>query len=297
MPDSLLDLMEKRVVLLDGAMGTELMRYGFTQGHCPELWNAEKQDVIMSIYQSYYKAGSDAVLTNSFGGSQIKLAGYGLEDRCYELNRLSAEIAARVRPEGRFIGGSMGPIGQFLKPQGSYSEEDFEKAYEEQTSGLVDGGVDFLLIETQYDLQESQCAFRAAKKATELPIFLTMTFNKTQRGFFTMMGNSLVDMINAFQDQDIAGIGSNCTLNSEDMAGLIKEMRKKTDLPLLAQANAGQPEMDGSGHVTYNQGIDNYVSFIPAIINNGVNIIGGCCGTDPDYIRRMSQMIPGKTAK
>jgi len=294
MHDSLLDLIQKRVVLLDGAMGTELMHHGFTQGTCPELWNEEKPDIIMSIYKNYFKAGSDAVLTNSFGGSKLKLASYGLDERCYELNRKSAELAAQIRPEGRFVGGSIGPTGKFLKPQGTYSENDFEKSYFEQAKGLSDGGVDFLLIETQYDLQEARCAFKAAKKANDRPVFLTMTFNKTPHGFFTMMGNSIIDLINAFQDHDISGIGANCTLNSKDMADLIKIMRENTTLPLLAQANAGQPEMDKSGKVTYNQGIDNYVSFIPEIIKNGANIIGGCCGTDPEYIERIAHLIPGK---
>jgi 5-methyltetrahydrofolate--homocysteine methyltransferase len=295
MHDSLLDLIQKRVVLLDGAMGTELMHHGFTQGICPELWNAEKPDTVMSIYKNYYKAGSDAVLTNSFGGSKLKLTSYELEEQCYELNRKSAELAAQIRPEGRFIGGSIGPTGQFLKPQGIYSENDFEKAYFEQAKGLSDGGVDFLLIETQYDLQEARCAFKASKKATDRPVFLTMTFNKTPRGFFTMMGNSIMDLINSFQDEDISGIGANCTLNSKDMADLIKIMREDTTLPLIAQANAGQPEMDESGKVTYNQGIDNYVSFIPDIIKNGANIIGGCCGTDPEYIERIAHIIHVKS--
>lgn len=296
MPNSLLEIMRKKVVLLDGAMGTELMKKGLSQGMCPELWNDERKDIIRSVHKSYYEAGADAVLTNSFGGSRIKLSSYGLDKKCYELNRKAAEIAADVRPEGRFIGGSMGPTGHFLKPQGTYTEEDFEESFFEQAKGLADGGIDFFLIETQYDLREAQCAFNAVQRAGDKPIFVTMTFNNTPRGFYTLMGNSIEDFIAGYQKKDITGVGANCTLDSRDMVALVKDMHLKTDLPLLIQANAGQPEIVDSGQVEYSQGIEDYLQFIPAIIQNGANIIGGCCGTDPAYIRRMAQMIDPQSA-
>ncbi len=291
MAPSILDLIKERTVLLDGGMGTELIRHGFPQRACPESWNKEKPEVVKSIHQNYFDAGADAVLTNSFGGSKIKLSSHGLEKQCYELNLAAARVANEVKPEGKFVAGSMGPTGKFLKPQGEFTEEEFEDAYAEQAKGLTDGKVDFLLIETQYDLREAICALKGARKSSDLPVFLTMTFNHYPRGFFTIMGNSVSQCVEELEKNDVPVIGSNCTLNSEEIVDMIKIMREGTSLPLIAQANAGKPSLSAEGEVSYSQGLEDYVSFIPQIIKNGANIVGGCCGTNPDYIRRMAQII------
>lgn len=285
------DLMKERIVLLDGGMGTELIRHGFPQGECPELWNAERPEIVKRIHKSYFDAGSDAVLTNSFGGNKIKLSSHGFEERCYELNRAAATIANEVKPEGNYVGGSLGPTGKFLKPQGEFTEEDFEQAYAEQARGLTDGKVDFLLIETQYDLKEALCALRGARETSDLPVFVTMTFNLHPRGFFTLMGNSIDQCIEELEKMEVPVIGSNCTLNSAEMVDLIKIMREATSLPIIAQANAGKPSLSAEGEVSYSQGLEDYVRYIPQMIENGAHIIGGCCGTNPDYIRRMAEII------
>jgi 5-methyltetrahydrofolate--homocysteine methyltransferase len=291
MAHSILELLKERKLLLDGGFGTELIKRGFPQGACPESWNEEKPDIVQEIHKSYYDAGADAVLTNSFGGTTIKLSSHNLENQCFELNRAAALIANKVKPEGRFLGGSMGPTGKFLKPHGEFTEEEFEVAYTEQARGLTDGHVDFILIETQYDLNEAQCALRGARKASDLPIFLTMTFNHHPKGFFTLMGNSVDQFLEAMEREGVSAVGSNCTLNSEEMVKLVKIMREKTSRPIIAQANAGKPSLSEEGDVAYSQGMDDYLRFIPQIIANGADIIGGCCGTDPDYIAKMSEIV------
>lgn len=291
MAQSILDFLKERKFLLDGGFGTELIKRGFPQGVCPESWNEDKPDIVQKIHKSYYDAGSDAVLTNSFGGTTIKLKSHNLENKCYELNRAAALIANEVKPEGRFLGGSMGPTGKFLKPHGEFTEEEFEDAYAEQARGLTDGQVDFLLIETQYDLIEALCALRGARKASDLPVFLTMTFNHHPKGFFTLMGNSVDQFLEAMEREGVPVVGSNCTLNSEEMVEMVKIMREKTTLPLIAQANAGQPSLSEEGEVAYSQGMEDYLRFIPQIVANGADIIGGCCGTDPDYIARMAEIV------
>jgi 5-methyltetrahydrofolate--homocysteine methyltransferase len=291
MSETILDAIKKRVILLDGGFGTELIARGFPQGGCPETWNVEKPEVVKEIHKNYYDAGADAVLTNSFGGTTIKLGSHDLEERCFELNRAAALIANEVKPEGRYLGGSMGPTGKFLKPHGEHSEEEFEDAYAEQARGLKDGGVDFLLIETQYDLNEALCALRGAQKAADVPIFLTMTFNHHPKGFFTLMGNSVAQFLETMEREGVSAVGSNCTLNSEEMAEMVKIMRENTSLPLIAQANAGKPSLSEEGEIAYSQGMEDYLRFIPKIIKNGADIIGGCCGTDPGYIARMSDIV------
>jgi 5-methyltetrahydrofolate--homocysteine methyltransferase len=274
-------------------MGTELIRNGLPKGACSESWNTEKPEIVKKIHKSYFDAGSDAVLTNSFGGNKVKLTSHGFGEQCYELNLAAARLAAETKPEGKFIAGSMGPTGKFLQPHGEFTEEEFEEAYGLQARGLTDGGVDFLLIETQYDLKEALCALRGARKNSQVPVFVTMTFNRNPRGFFTIMGNSVTQCVEELEKNEVPVVGSNCTLNSKDMVDVVKIMREATPLPLLAQANAGQPSVSYEGELTYTQDVEDYVKYIPPMIRNGANIVGGCCGTNPDYIRRMAEVIFG----
>lgn len=291
MAGSILKLIKEQTVLLDGGFGTELISRGFPQGACPELWNVENPEVVKEIHKNYYDAGSDAVLTNSFGGNKIKLQSHNLDNRCYELNRAAAIIANEVKPEGTFLGGSMGPTGKFLKPQGEFTEEEFKDAYAEQARGLTDGKADFLVIETQYDLKEALCALRGARRVSNLPVFMTMTFNHHVKGFFTLMGNTIEQFVEEMEKENVPVVGSNCTLNSAEMVDLVKIMREKTTLPILAQANAGNPSLSEEGKVAYSQGMEDYLNYIPQMAKNGANIIGGCCGTNPEYIHKMAEVL------
>lgn len=291
MATTFMDLVGERVVLLDGGIGTELIKRGFKPGACPESWNLVLAGVVKEIYQNYFDAGSDAVSTNSFGGSAVKLAAYGQEDRCHEFNRAAAELACAVRPEGKFVVGSMGPTGKFLQPQGEYTPDQFEESFYEQARGLADGGVDIFLLETHYDLQEALSALKGVRKASGQPVLITMTFNQTPRGYFTIMGNSIAQFVEEMEKNQIQGVGANCTLDSGQMVDLVAELRAATALPLVIQANAGQPEISEDGSVVYSQPLEDYVKHVPDIVANGANIIGGCCGTDPDYIRRMAEIL------
>jgi 5-methyltetrahydrofolate--homocysteine methyltransferase len=273
-------------------MGTELMRHGLPLGTSPETWNVERPDIVQRIHTDYFEAGSDAVSTNSFGGNRIKLAAHGLEGRVRELNSAAARVARRAAPAGKFVAGSMGPTGKFLQPQGEFTEAEFEEAYGEQAGALAEGGVDLLIIETQYDLKEALAALKGARRAApSLPVFVTLTFNRFRRGYFTLMGNTVPLSVEALEKDGARAVGANCTLNSEDMVGLVRAFREATKLPVIAQANAGKPELSGEGEVSYSQGLEDYVRFVPEMLEAGANVIGGCCGTDPGYIRKMAEFI------
>jgi len=289
---TILDMIRQRTVLLDGGLGTELMKRGLPQGTCPELWNVSNPDAVKDVYRSFFEAGSDAIVTNSFGGNKIKLASYGLADKCHELNFASANLAQDVKPKGRFVGGSLGPTGKFLQPQGEFSEADFEQAFIVQAKALVMGKVDFLLIETMFDLREALSALKGVRQAAaSIPVFVTMTFDRKPRGFFTLMGDSVAKSVAALEKNQVPVIGANCTLTSRDMVDLIKEMRSQTSLPLIAQPNAGQPELSDSQELVYSQGIDEFIRHVPLLIENGASLIGGCCGTTPEYIWRMADIV------
>jgi 5-methyltetrahydrofolate--homocysteine methyltransferase len=288
---SLLDLARTRTVLFDGAMGTELMARGLGLGVPPELWNVERPEAVREVHAAYFAAGSDVVSTNSFGATPIKLAAHGLAARAFELNRAAARLAREAAPAGRFVAGSMGPTGKFLKPQGPATEEDLIASFAEQARGLAEGGVDVFIIETQYDLREALAAVRGARAASDRPVFVTMTFNAFPRGYFTIMGNPAPRAVAELEKAGAAAVGANCTLTTAEMAGCIRAMRPATALPLIAQANAGQPEVTPEGGLRYAQSIEDYVRSVPEIVQAGAAFIGGCCGTTPDYIRAMARTI------
>ena len=284
----LLELCRRRTVLFDGALGTELMRRGLPQGAAPETWNLERPESLREVHAAYFAAGSDVATTNSFGASPIKLASHGIGTDARELNIAAARLASSVRPSGRFVAGSIGPNGRFLKPQGEGAESEFEAAFEVQAASLAEGGADLLILETMFDLREASCALRAAKRAAALPVFATMTFNLTKRGFFTLMGQSVAACAAELETLGAAAIGANCTLASDGMIGLARELRAATPLPVIIQPNAGQPQIGPNGELVYAQSVEDYVRDVRAIIAEGANIVGGCCGTTPAHIRALA---------
>ncbi|MBN1939415.1 MAG: homocysteine S-methyltransferase family protein [Candidatus Aminicenantes bacterium] len=280
-----------RPFLLDGAMGTELMAILPIPERCPETANIEHPEAVQAVHRDYFAAGADAVSTNTFGGSPLKLEAAGLGSRAKEINAAAARLAVSVRPPGKYVAGEIGPTGKFLKPQGPCGEDEFEAGFALQAEGLAEGGADFILIETMFDLREALCAVRGARRgAPGLPVLATLTFNRGKRGFFTLMGDGLEKCTRAFEDADLPAFGANCTLSSGDMADLIAAWKPLTSVPLIAQANAGKPDLS-SGRVVYSQGEDAYMAEIPRLIAGGARIIGGCCGTTPRYIQRMAALI------
>lgn len=294
MKTAILDLAQRRTVLLDGGLGTELMNRGIPLGTAPELWNIDNPDAVRSVHRAYFEAGSDAVSTNSFGGHPLKLEAYGLRERCFELNRAAAENAVAARRPGRFVAGSLGPTGRLLKPQGEYTEKEFENGYAEQARGLAEGGADFLLIETLFDLREALCALRGALEiASDLPVLVTMTFSKTPRGFFTMMGDPLKRAADELEKWGASAIGANCTLTSGAMIELTRALRPLTGLPVIIQPNAGKPDLSADGLVSYAQSAAEFAADMVEIASAGANLVGGCCGTNPETIRTLAVRMFG----
>jgi len=287
----LLELVRERTVLLDGAMGTELMTRGLGPGVPPELWNAERPDAVREVHAAYFEAGSDVVSTNSFGGTSIKLAAHRLEGRAFELNLAAARLAREAAPAGRYVAGSMGPAGRFLQPQGPATVAELVAAYAEQAQALADGGVDVFLIETQYDLREALAAVRGARSVSPLPAFVTMTFASFPRGYFTLMGDSAARSAAELEQAGVVAVGANCTLTSEQMVGCVRTLRAASVLPVIAQANVGQPVPRTDGAFSYSETAEDFVRFVPELIAAGAGFVGGCCGTNPAFIRAMAQTI------
>ena len=287
---SILDLAKKKTVIFDGAMGTMLMAAGLKAGETPELWNIEKPSLVTEIHRKYYEAGSDVVHTNTFGGNAIKLADRGLSDRMEAINVEAAKLAREACPAGKFVAGDVGPTGKLIKPLGDLVIEEAEEAFFRQAQALLKGGVDLISIETMFSLEEALAGLRAAKRLGEAPVITALTFNRTKKGFFTMMGEGVNQAVSAFEGAGADVIATNCSLGSRDMIDLTKELRAATRKPILVQPNAGKP-VTQKGVTSYQQTPAEFAKDGMEIKNSGADMIGGCCGTSPEFIRALVQTL------
>ncbi|MCJ7596479.1 MAG: homocysteine S-methyltransferase family protein [Desulfobacterales bacterium] len=290
MTHALLRMAQDRTVLFDGAMGTMLMASGLTSGECPEVWNLEKPSLVMEIHRRYYEAGSDVVHTNTFGGNLIKLSDRGLSGQMEAINLEAARIAREACPQGKFVAGDLGPTGKLFKPLGTLDPHAVEEAYRMQAETLIKGGVDLISIETMFSLQEALAAVRAAKALGQVLVVASMTYNKTKRGYFTMMGEGVKEAISALVDAGADVVGAYCTLGSRDMIDLTKEIRAVTQKPILVQPNAGQP-VTREGITIYEQSPLEFARHGKEIKAAGADMIGGCCGTDAAFIGELAKAV------
>jgi len=276
-----------KILVSDGAWGTFLHAKGLKPGQCPELWNIEHPDEVFDIAKSYIDAGADMVETNSFGGSSFKLIHYGLADRASELNQAAAAIS-RKAAGNKFVLGSVGPTGKILM-MGEVTPEEVYESFKEQVIALEKGGADAIIIETFTDLDEARLAIRAAKENTTREVICTMTFERTVDGEYrSMMGVSPTEMMQELVPEGVDIIGANCGNGIEGMIQIVKEIRIcNTVIPVLIHANAGMPVYD-DGKTVFPESPLQTASYVKAIIEAGVNIIGGCCGTTPEHIHQIS---------
>ncbi|MFX1325952.1 MAG: homocysteine S-methyltransferase family protein [Promethearchaeota archaeon] len=280
---------ESKVILFDGAMGTELIKRGLEPGKVPDLLNIDEPNVIIEIHKAYYNAGSDMCQTNTFGSTPLNLKLHGLEKRIKDIIKKALDNIQKACPPGRLIVGDIGPTGEFRPPVGNATSEEWHSSFTTQAK-LMEEKVDLYHIETISDLEEMLTAIRAVKELSEKPIIASITYKKTKRGFFTIMGDSLEKCIKALENENVDVIGTNCTLGSHDMVVLSQQAVKLTDIPISVKPNAGQPRIEGS-KTFYDQPIEEFVADTQKMINLGVKIVGGCCGTSPQTISEIRKII------
>lgn len=284
-------LKDGEILVADGAMGTMLFQKGLQPGHCPESLNLTKPETLEEIARLYLDAGADIIQTNTFGASPMKLSEYGLEEKTEEINRKAVSIVKEVVGRGAYVAGSCGPSGKILKPYGDTDPDFLYEGFERQMKALVMAGVDLLCIETMTDLIEATLAVKAAKAVSpKIPVVATMTFDETPRGFFTIMGVNIEEAAAGLQDAGADIIGSNCGNGIENMIKIAREFREVSNLPLIIQSNAGQPETK-SGKLIYPETAEFFAEKTRDLVDAGVSIIGGCCGTTPEYIRAIKQSL------
>ena len=280
----LLERIESGETLIsDGGIGTYLQSHGLEAGGDPEEFNITNPETVKLMAKEYYDAGSDIVLTNTFGGTIFRQKHYGLDHKVHDLNEQAALIAKSQTPEGKFVLGSVGPTGQFLEPYGDTSEKDMYEGFKQQILALEAGGVDGIILETMTALEEASIAIKAALENTNLLIAATMTFDKGPRGFFTMMGITPEDAAIELSNAGAHIVGSNCGNGIDNMIEIAQKMRDSTDRPLIIHSNAGIPSMK-SGNIIYPETPEYMAERFMKLKDIGINIIGGCCGTSPTHI-------------
>jgi 5-methyltetrahydrofolate--homocysteine methyltransferase len=288
------------VLLFDGGYGTMLFAAGLADGACPELWNVTHPDVVASIHRGYFEAGSEIVETNTFGGSRLKLNEYGLGDRTRELNVRGVELARSVAPPGTYIAGSMGPTSRLpaaYEPLGDTTDEEYFETFREQAAALAEGGVDLFAVETMMFPQEAVAAIRACKAVADLPVMATMFFQyeELHDRDRTLWGESPADVARTLLAAGADVVGMNCGRGPDRAVVIIREMRAATTAPLVAYPNAGLPVTTGD-RVSYELGPEEMARQYPELLDAGANIVGACCGSTPEHIRRIGMVVRHRRA-
>lgn len=282
----ILNLLHKRVLILDGATGTELHARGMPAGVCPEMWCIKNPDALHNIHAAYQKAGSDIVFAFTFGANRVKLREYGI-DNARDINRQLALLAKRAVGKGVLVAGDIGPTGHFIEPFGDLLFDEAVEIFKEQVKGLLEGGVDLFAIETMMDIQEARAALLAVKEITGHFTIVTMTYESNG---YTLSGTDPVSALITLQSLGADAVGCNCSTGPDAMMNFIAAMKPYATVPLVAKPNAGMPRLAGKKTV-FDMGHEEFASFGKRFVAAGVNLIGGCCGTTPEYIRSLKKKV------
>lgn len=283
------ELAKKRILYLDGATGTNLQRAGMPTGVCPEQWILEHQDTMEELQRGYVEAGTDILYAPTFSGNRIKLKEYGLENQGKEIHAKLVGISRRVAEQANrqvFVAGDLTMTGEQLYPMGTLLFEELVEVYKEQIGYLKEAGVDLLVVETMMSLQESRAAVLAAKECCDLPVMVTLTFQEDGR---TLFGTDAATAVVVMQSLGADAVGVNCSAGPDAMMPIIEKMRRYATMPLIAKPNAGLPQIDKDGQTIYDMDSDTFAGYMRELVEAGASIVGGCCGTTPEYIRKVKK--------
>lgn len=279
------------ILVGDGAWGTMLLARGLRPGDAPEALTLARPDLIEEIARLYVQAGADLVTTNTFGGSPLRLRAFGLDAQTEAINRAAAEAVRRAVGGRALVSGSIGPSGHLLQPYGDISAAEAAASFARQARALAAAGVDVFCVETMTDVEEARLAVEAARAAgPDVPVVATMTFERTRRGFYTVMGTSVERAAEVLTAAGADVVGANCGNGIVAMVDVARAFRAVTRAPLAIQANAGLPE-SRDGTLVYPESPEQFAAAVPALLEAGVRIVGGCCGTTPAHVRAIRAAV------
>jgi 5-methyltetrahydrofolate--homocysteine methyltransferase len=284
-------LTNQEIILLDGAIGTELDKRGL-MGRAGN--NLDNPEVVLEIQREYAECGCDALTTNTLTMNRIYIETHNVGVSVRDVNRAGAEIAQQAVNKRQYVLGDISSTGQLLEPYGTYKESEFYDAFKEQADILAEAGVDGFIIETMFDLREALCAVRACKDNFSLPVDASIAFTTEDKGGRTIMGNSAEECAKQLTDAGADVIGANCgDIDPAQMAVVVSELKSATSLPVLAQPNAGKPKLVGNQTV-FDMDPEAFAQGITGCLQAGASIVGGCCGTTPEHIRAVASVLDRK---
>ena len=286
--DEFQKLVQQGPVILDGATGSNLRAMGMPVGVSSEVWVMEHPEVITKLQRDYQSAGSQIIYAPTFQANRICMKGHGKADQVPELNHRLVEISRTALGENFLIGGDLSTVGQMLEPMGYLSYEEVYAAYQEQIALLAEAGVDLLVAETMMSEDETVACLDAALSVTELPFLCSFS---VQADGSLLYGGSVYDAAQTLEGMGASAVGINCSCGPDQLVSVIAHLRELVEIPIIAKPNAGLPEIDDLGQAHYSMGPDAFAEHMKALVDAGASLVGGCCGTTPEYIRKLCEAI------
>jgi len=281
-------LTKEGTVLYDGATGTNLIAAGMSRGVCPEAWILEHPEVMQELQRAYVEAGSRIILAPTFGANRERLKGYRLESEILRLNEGNVKLSREAAGGKALVAGDISMSGVMIYPDDDESLEEAMEVYTEQAKILYEAGVDLFAVETMISLEDAKAALHSIRGVCDLPVMVTMSFETNGRSLY---GDRPEDVAEELTEAGADAVGINCSIGPELILPFIETMRRATDLPLIAKPNAGLPVTHSDGSVTYDMSPEDFVLHMKKLVEAGVGVIGGCCGTTPEYIRKLSEIL------
>lgn len=276
------------VVLLDGATGSNLMAAGMPRGICTEAWIMEHKEVLQNLQKAYVEAGSQIVYAPTFGGNRYSLELHGLQDKLAEMNHALVNISREAVGHKVYVAGDITTTGKMMEPAGDLTYEMAYETYCEQIKVLEDAGVDLIAAETMINIEETLAALDAAASVSSLPVMCTMTVEADGSIF---SGGNAVEAAIALEGAGAVAVGINCSVGPDQLVSVVRNIKENVSIPVIAKPNAGMPTIDDQGNAIYSMDAKSFAEHMKVLIENGASVVGGCCGTTPEFIREISRSL------
>ena len=278
----------QNVVLLDGATGSNLMAAGMPRGICTEAWIMEHKEVLQKLQKAYVEAGSQIVYAPTFGGNRYSLGLHGLQDKLAEMNHALVNISREAVGHKVYVAGDITTTGKMMEPAGDLTYEMAYETYCEQIKVLEDAGVDLIAAETMINIEETLAALDAAASVSSLPVMCTMTVEADGSIF---SGGNAVEAAIALEGAGAVAVGINCSVGPDQLVSVVRNIKENVSIPVIAKPNAGMPTIDDQGNAIYSMDAKSFAEHMKVLIENGASVVGGCCGTTPEFIREISRSL------
>ena len=278
----------KNPLLLDGATGSNLMAAGMPRGVCTETWILKHRDILKELQQSYVNAGSRVLYAPTFGANRMNLSLHHLEEHIKEMNDALVSLARESAKDMAFVAGDITTTGKMMDPAGDLTYETAFEVYKEQISYLSQAGVDFIIAETMINIEETLAAVDAASQVCDLPVLCSMTVEADGSIF---SGGNAVEAALALESAGASAVGINCSVGPDQLVSVVRNIKEAVSIPVIAKPNAGMPVIDDKGNAVYSMGAAEFAKHMKVLVENGASIIGGCCGTTPEYIKAVAEIL------